>query len=113
MEDFKERLLSFIQAKEMSVRKFEETCGLTNGTVGSIKAQGPTASVLSKISDVFQDLNLNWLFRGVGPMIISDTPIASTTQASAQNDIHHNQQVTINYLALKDTIVDAIREAKG
>lgn len=105
MEDFKERLLSFIQAKEMSVRKFEETCGLTNGTIGSIKAQGPTASVLSKISDVFQDLNLNWLFRGVGPMIISDTPIASTTQ-----DIHHNQQVVIaNWGGLKDVIAEVIK----
>jgi len=109
MEDFKERLLSFIQAKEMSVRKFEEACGLTNGTIGSIKAQGPTASIVSKISDTFPDLNLNWLFAGRGSMTVSGSP----TQASAQNDIHHNQQVTINYLALKDAIVDAIREAKG
>ena len=104
MEDFKERLLSFIQAKEMSVRKFEETCGLTNGTIGSIKAQGPTASVLSKISDTFQDLNLNWLFRGTGHMLMSETPIASPTQ-----DIHHNQQVVIaNWGDLREILADVI-----
>ena len=74
MEDFKERLLSFIQAKEMSVRRFEETCGMTNGTIGSIKAQGPTASIVSKIADTFPELNLNWLFRGTGPMLIQDQP---------------------------------------
>lgn len=106
MEVFKERLLSFIQTKEMSVRKFEETCGLTNGTIGSIKAQGPTAIIVSKISDAFPDLNLNWLFRGTGPMIICDTHIASHT-----HDIHHNQQVVIaNWGDLRDILSEVIRE---
>ncbi len=109
MEDFKERLLSFIQTKGMSIRRFEETCGLTNGTIGSIKAQGPTAYVVSKISDTFRDLDLNWLFRGDGTMLIRQSVQPGTP---VQNDIHHNDTVNINYVALKDAIVDAIRESR-
>ena len=90
----------------MSVRRFEETCGMTNGTIGSIKAQGPTASIVSKIADTFPELNLNWLFRGAGPMLIQDQPSSPTPQ----NDIHHNQQVVIaNWSDLKDVIADVIK----
>lgn len=105
MEDFKERLLSFIQAKGISIRKFEEICGLTNGTIGSIKAQGPTASIVSKISYAFPDLNLNWLFAGRGTMLINDCP----SPAPTQNDIHHNQQVVIaNWGDLREILADVI-----
>jgi len=75
MDDFKERLLIFIRGHlGISVRKFEESCGITNGTIGSIKGQGPTASVISKISDTYRELSMDWLFRGTGEMIIKDTP---------------------------------------
>lgn len=78
MDDFKERLTTFIaEHLEVSVRQFELNCGITNGTVGSIKAQGPTASVISKISETYPELNLNWLFRGVGPMVIEEAPKTS------------------------------------
>ena len=105
MEDFKERLLLFIQAKEMSVRRFEETCGITNGTIGSIKAQGPTASVVSKIADTFPELNLNWLFRGDGTMLCQENPVAKTTQ----NDIHDNQVVIANWADLKEVLIDVLK----
>lgn len=71
MDDFKGRIVSFIRDHlKISVRKFEESCGLTNGTIGSIKEQGPTASVLSKIADTYPELNMNWLLRGNGQMIL-------------------------------------------
>lgn len=38
MDEFKQRLLEFIEKFGTSVRSFEEECDLTNGTVGSIKA---------------------------------------------------------------------------
>lgn len=93
-----------------SVREFERKCGLTNGQISSIGTQGPTASVLSRIADTFPELNLNWLFRGTGEMLLSGK--ADTASPSVQNDIHHNDTVNINYGALKDTIIEAIREAK-
>ena len=79
MDDFKNRLLSFIREYlHVSVRKFEESCGITNGTIGSIKGQGPTASVLSKIAYTYPELSMDWLFRGTGEMLNTkqseDTP---------------------------------------
>ena len=79
MNDFKERLLLFIREYlGISVRKFEESCGITNGTIGSIKGQGPTASVLSKISDTYRELSMDWLFRGTGEMLTKNTPPPSS-----------------------------------
>ena len=70
MEEFKNRLLVFIENHcKMSVRAFEERCGLTNGTVGSVRKKGPGADIVQKISYNFPELNLNWLFRGVGNML--------------------------------------------
>lgn len=72
MEDFKSRILLFIREHlGISVRKFEEACSITNGTIGSIKGQGPTASVLSKIADTYPELSMDWLFRGTGEMLNS------------------------------------------
>ena len=84
MNDFKERLLHFIRDYlGISVRKFEESCGITNGTIGSIKGQGPTASVLSKIADRYQELSMDWLFRGSGEML-NTTPIPPAPEVPVQ-----------------------------
>lgn len=111
MQDFKERIFLFIRDHiGCSVREFERKCGLTNGQISSIGAQGPTASVLSKIADTFPELNLNWLFRGNGEMILSEK---ADKGVEVQNDIHHNEQVNVNYFdALKDVIKQAIKESK-
>ena len=108
MDDFKTRLISFItDTCKMSNREFERTCGLTNGAIAAIGAQGPTASFVKKIADTYPELNLNWLFRGSGKMLITETP-----SPSVENNIHHNATVNINYGALKDAIVEAIKESK-
>ena len=71
MEDFKNRLLEFIEGHlGISVRAFEKQCGLTNGTVGAISIKGPSVGNVSKISDSFPELNLNWLISGKGSMLI-------------------------------------------
>lgn len=107
MDDFKERLFLFVRDYAgTSNREFEKRCGLTNGQLGSIGVQGPTASVVSRIADTFPDLDLNWLFRGTGSMLLS-----KTKSTAPQNDIHHNETVNINYGALKDVIKEAIKEA--
>ncbi len=108
MEDFKERLLLFIKAKDMSVRRFEEACGLTNGTIGSIKAQGPTASVVSKIADAFPDLDLNWLFRGER---ISDTKEAPISPAVSVANV---QAVFVtNWKDVREVVEDAVKGVMG
>lgn len=110
MEDFKNRLLAFIEGHcKMKVRAFERACGLTNGTIGTIGAKGPGAEIVQRISYTFPELDLNWLFRGVGKMIIEELP-ADENNGKGQpihpiNDIHGCDQVNITCVAtLKDFI---------
>lgn len=102
MHDFKKRLLSYISDTNVgSIREFERKCGLTNGQVSSIGSQGPTASVLKKISDTCPDLNLNWLFRGEGAMTLADSPCPPSV------NIHHIQTVNIGNW---DELADKLKE---
>ena len=89
MDDFKKRLLEFIEYQYgFSVRKFEEMCGVTNGTVGSIKIKGPSTEVLYKISDKCPDLNLNWLITGKGNMLLS--PSGQTNNGNNCHNFQNN-----------------------
>lgn len=56
-----------------------------------------------------------WLILGIGPMM-EDLPSTNEVEVprsnvSTHNEIHHNNTVNINYGALKETIIEAIREA--
>lgn len=77
MENFKNRLLEFVESREMSQRGFEECCGLTQGTIASIKVKGPSVDVLMRISNTFPELNMNWLVAGRGRMIEEETEAAA------------------------------------
>lgn len=70
MEQFKKRLVEFARRRfDMGQNAFEDYCGINRGTINSIKVQGPTASIVSKISHKCPELNLNWLFSGDGQML--------------------------------------------
>lgn len=84
MEDFKNRLLLFIEsAYGMSQRGFEELCGIAQGTIASIKVKGPSVDVLMKISNTCPELNMNWLISGREPML--NTPSAGAPAVNIQN----------------------------
>lgn len=110
VEDFKGRLIKFCtEYLEISQSAFEDSCGISHGTITSIKVKGPSVDILAKISSAYPELNLNWLVMGRGSMLLASPAPA---EKPVQNDIHHNATVNINYGALKDTIIEAIREAK-
>lgn len=69
MEEFKQRLLLFVENLGQSVRAFEQDCGLANGTISSIKVKGPSVGNLSKIAYAHPELNLSWLLTGEGKML--------------------------------------------
>lgn len=108
MEDFKNRLLEYIESQlGVSQREFEKRCGLAQGTITSIKIKGPSVDVLMKISNTCPNLNLNWLVAGRGSMLMQE----QRNQITPQNDIHHNQQVVIaNWAELKDVLEEVIKE---
>lgn len=71
--DLKDRILSFIDRKGLSVRDFERACGLSNGAVSKM-GNDTRRSTLDKISTSFPDVNPEWLLAGVGSMLLSDNP---------------------------------------
>lgn len=74
MKEFKERLELFAKTQyNMGQTRFEDYCGLAHGTISAIKANGPSASVITRVSVKCPELNLNWLFRGSGDMIIGES----------------------------------------
>jgi len=110
MDDFKGRIVSFIRNYlKISVRKFEETCGLTNGTIGSIKEQGPTASVLSKIADTYPELNMNWLLRGDGQMILGERP-KEPVQYRGMNIGNVQAVFVTNWEDIRSVVEDAVKK---
>ena len=59
----KERLLAFIEYKELSVSAFEKACGLSNGYIRNFKGNlGGTK--LEGILSAFPELNKDWLLFG-------------------------------------------------
>lgn len=63
----KQRLMEFINYKNISIRSFENTCGLSNGYMKSLR-KSPTAEKLRMILDVYPELNERWVTTGAGLM---------------------------------------------
>ena len=64
----KERLIEFLSFLRIGQTKFEEKVGLSRGFVNNI-GDNITEKSLKKITDVYKDLNVNWLKTGEGNMI--------------------------------------------
>lgn len=76
----KQRLMDFIEFRNLSVSKFESLCGLGNGYVGKLKSE-PGSRRLEDILNVFPELNRAWLLYGEGEMLKSVPGVQ-------QNNIH-------------------------
>lgn len=66
----KERIKKFVLYKNLSMRKFESVCGLSNGYVNNIKSS-IQPDKMESISLQFPDLNTGWLMTGEGEMLKS------------------------------------------
>lgn len=64
----KDRTLEFIAYKGLSVKKFEEMCGLSNGYLNSMRS-GYGNNKLVQVISAFPELNREWLVYGEGEMI--------------------------------------------
>ena len=69
-----ERLNAFISAKGFSMKAFEESVGMSNGSLGTTirNGQGIRSDKLENILSVYPDLSAEWLLRGVGSMLLDD-----------------------------------------
>lgn len=65
----KSRLLQFIDFKHLKISEFERNCGLSNGFV-SKAGDSIRRSSLDNISNVYPELNVNWVLTGVESMLL-------------------------------------------
>ena len=66
----KERTIQFIKYKGISMKSFEELCGLSTGYVTSMR-KGYGSEKLNNVLIAFPDLNRDWLLYGEGEMLKS------------------------------------------
>lgn len=64
----KDRLIQFIGSKRISLASFERQCSLSKGFVNKV-GDSITSAKLNGISEVYPELNINWLLTGVGEML--------------------------------------------
>lgn len=91
-----QRLKQFIDYKGISVRKFGQECDINPSTiqVAINKNTAIGSNIIEKIAQNFRDLNMNWLFLGVGSMIndqnIEHTEPQSKTAKNTKTDENTN-----------------------
>lgn len=64
-----ERLLQFIEYKELSKNRFYKETGLSNGFLDKVKDVG--VSKIERILHAYPEINLHWLIQGKGDMLVS------------------------------------------
>ena len=81
MDTIKVRLKHLARFYGMSIRAFEESCGLNRGNISNMNDEGSVGSdKLSKIFDRFKDVNPIWLISGSGEMLKSSRPALDDTE---------------------------------
>jgi transcriptional regulator with XRE-family HTH domain len=80
MDTIKDRFRLLLSNLNIGQGKFEEKCGMSNGTINNIKI-GISSPNLEKIIKTYPEINLRWLISGTGDMFdnSSDTPQKSYT----------------------------------
>lgn len=73
----KERLILFIESKNLTPFSFEKQCGLSQGFVKNIRVN-ISPKMLERITNTFNDLNPAWLMTGEGPMLKIDATASGT-----------------------------------
>ena len=65
----KERLLAFYKHLGLSQNGFEDSCGLSRGTISNLN-NGMRSDKLAQIAEKYPELNLRWLLLGEGEMML-------------------------------------------
>ncbi|MCQ2208569.1 MAG: hypothetical protein MJZ02_10175 [Paludibacteraceae bacterium] len=84
-----ERIKSYISYKKLSVRKFEQALGMSNGTIHNAVVKGSSISSqwLTKMTETYPDLNPIWLVTGNGEMLNTTASAESATMKVPYYDV--------------------------
>lgn len=88
MESIIERIGQIVTKKGISMRSFEQTLGVSNGAIGNAikKKSDVGSSVVSKIIEIYPDVNPIWLLTGVGNMQNEATPVSVEQSFALRTD---------------------------
>lgn len=74
MGTIKERLEKIAAFDSLSIRRFEEKCGLKRGNISNMSNESSIGSdKLSKIIDTYSSIDIEWLLTGKGDMLKNET----------------------------------------
>ena len=107
-----QRLKQFIEYKGISVRKFEQNCDIKISTIQTAITKNTAigSDKLIKIADNFRDLNMNWLFLGVGSMINDGDYNYNEPSLKAQKNTKSDENSNILILELTRQIKELTAE---
>ncbi|WP_080902926.1 helix-turn-helix transcriptional regulator [Parabacteroides sp. Marseille-P3160] len=108
-DNIKYRITSFLNYLKIGQGKFEEICGISNGTVNNIK-RGISSPNLAKISNAYPDLSLEWLITGKGNMLKSVDKYSGKDGDKSSNEEIEQLKAEINMLRGENRI---LRELHG
>ena len=112
----KERTLRFITHKGLSIKKFEEMCGLSNGYLNSMKS-GYGNGKLLQVLRTFPELNRDWLVYGDGEMLIQEVETSSVLPRPAEDRTQSAEEILIaelrSQIEMLQTKVDNLNQELG
>lgn len=117
-ESVKERVYAFLQYKGISIKRFEEQCGLSNGYVSSMR-KGFGSEKLNNVLKEFPELSREWLLYGEGEMLsTTDSPEAAAPPAdkltqSLTTLIDTNATLVTTNAQLVAQLADLLQRIKG
>lgn len=91
----KDRLMQFINYKDISVQAFETNVNLSNGAVSKM-GDGTRRSTIDKISNFYPDLNTNWLLTGEGDMLKPIQSVGDISNSSVSGVNVNGREIHIN-----------------
>jgi len=91
------RVLEIIENKKLTPSRFADKIGVPRSTISHIISgrNKPSMELISKIAEKYPDINLDWLIKGKGSMISSQTTLFNNTQEKQpEEDSHKSKQIS-------------------
>ena len=114
MANFSDNLATFLNEKGISIRALEQQIGCSNGVISRSINKGTDISSqwVSKIIEIYPDLNPTWLLLGKGEMLLSN-PTSTAENTTNQSLETHPQSDVWAYIKDKDREIGRLNQEIG
>lgn len=92
----KKRIVDYLKYKGISQYEFSRRTGLSNGFLNS--GDNINSANLDVITNSFRDINLMWLVKGTGPMVISDEMLVVAGETNMQSPYGNANDEFVDWL---------------